>query len=155
MEEYASITQFLDSQSSLIEEFISMLTNFLVKEQDVSIEYLEQKRSHTEIPFNVFMVVSDLYYRENFHSDIIRLFLDTNGKHGEGAIFLDLLIDILNKDYHKHISKFNYRNSEARREYGRIDILVRSVDSKHCIIIENKINNACDMPRHFHVTMTK
>lgn len=147
MEEYANISQFLDSQSSMIEEHIRMLTNFLVKEQDVSVEYLEQEKLHTEIPFNVFMIASDLYYRENFHSDVISVFLDTNGKHGEGSVFLDLLIDILNKDYHKHISKLNYRNSEALREYGKIDILVRSKDSKHCIIIENKINNAGDMPR--------
>jgi hypothetical protein len=41
----------------------------------------------------------------------------------------------------------NYLNTEIVREENKIDILIRDLSSRHCIIIENKINNAGDMRR--------
>lgn len=45
------------------------------------------------------------------------------------------------------INKKDYLDAETKREVGRLDILIYSQNSRHCIIIENKINNASDMPR--------
>jgi hypothetical protein len=164
MEEYDNISSLSASQSDLLEQ--QHINSFLTEMKDKNIckEYIEQKKLQKKESFNVFTIASDLYYRENFHSDVICAFLDTAGKHGEGSTFLDVFIDLLNKDYDRHISKTNYNNSEAVREYeevkedGQIDILVRPVESKHCIIIENKINNACDMNRQlprYYDKMTK
>jgi hypothetical protein len=90
--------------------------------------------------------VSDLYYRENFHSDIISFFLDTKEKHGEGNAFLESFIQMLNKKG-KKIDSSNYFDAVTIREEGKIDILIKSETTKRAIIIENKINNAGDMYR--------
>ena len=41
----------------------------------------------------------------------------------------------------------DYQDATAIREEGKIDILIKSDNSKHAIIIENKMNDAGDMPR--------
>ena len=88
--------------------------------------------------------MSDLYYRENFHSDIICEFLNPAGSHNEGTTFLFAFIDFINTSFPTlpGISKKNYLNAKAEREYENIDILISDDVSKHCIIFENKINNA-------------
>jgi len=98
--------------------------------------------------FNVFTLSSDLYYRENFHSDIIKAFLDPNGSHNEGARFLDLFIDLINLINPKQlIEKNDFKDAIVVREKVNIDILIVDSISKKAIIIENKINNAVDQPR--------
>jgi hypothetical protein len=102
------------------------------------------KIENTSKPFNIILSSSDLYYRENFHSDLIQAILD------QGS-FLSMFIDWLNtfdelRD--KEIDKNNYNdNSSIKREESRIDILIENKKSMHCIIVENKINNAGDMDR--------
>ena len=62
---------------------------------------------------------------------------------------MNALIDILNKSYSDsvRINKNHYADAVAKREIGKLDISIFSEVSKHCIIIENKIYNAGDMPR--------
>ena len=117
--------------------------------KDIGWDYSKVKRSKSGNPFNVFTMASDLYYRENFHSDIIRVFLDTAENHKEGNAFLFAFIDFINKSFDNivSISKQDYESAKAERESGNIDILVSSEASKHCIIIENKMNNAPDTHR--------
>lgn len=124
-----------------------LLTNDTIRQ--VGWEYSQSDTNPAGNSLNVFTMASDLYYRENFHSDIIKAFLDPNEKHGEGTIFLFSFIDFLNDNFRDkvNIAKINFNNAIVEREVGRIDILVRSEDSMHCIIIENKINNAGDMQR--------
>lgn len=144
------ITTFLENYRRIITEQIDAITHLLNDNQIKSMAegYLTLKSSHKEEPFNVFKLASDLYYRENFHSDIIKAFLDPHEKHKEGTLFLYAFIDFLNAQFPKvHISKYNYGNVTVERESGRIDILVQSVESRHCIIIENKIHNADDTYR--------
>ena len=38
------------------------------------------------VGLNVFTIVSDTYYRENFHSDILATFLDRKKPHGGGTL---------------------------------------------------------------------
>lgn len=108
--------------------------------------YIESnKRIHSDT-FNFFTIISDLYYRENFHSDIMRFFLDPLEKHGCGVLFLKIFISMLNFKK-SSINVKDYLDAEVVREEGRIDILIKSGTSGRAIIIENKINNASDMQR--------
>jgi len=97
---------------------------------------------------NLFTIISDLYRRENFHSDILALLLASNGQHKEGAKFLELFLDYLNGNGKGIIiDKMNYKLAVVERESSRIDISIKDPVSKRAIIIENKINNASDMHR--------
>lgn len=151
------IYTFLDDYKRIISELTIKIRNFLRNDdiKKLSEQYLSLKSPHKEESFNVFKLASDLYYRENFHSDIMKAFLDPNGNHNEGNLFLYAFIDFLNAHFpnESYISKFDYRNATAVRESGKIDILIKSEESKHCIIIENKINNARDtwrqLPKYY------
>jgi hypothetical protein len=107
------------------------------------------KKKEFELGFNVFSLVSDTYYKENFHSEIIHSFLNPEGTHGEGRIFLDEFICLFSKTNKVRISNSDYLEKvEAHNEFGilgkrRIDLLITS--STNAIIIENKMNNAVDM----------
>lgn len=145
-----NILTFLEDYRRIIEEQIYVISNLLndINIKKITEEYRVLKYSYREEPFNVFKLASDLYYRENFHSDIMKAFLDVNENHKEGNLFLYAFIEFINIHYPKVcISKINYKNVITERESGRIDILIRSEESRHCIIIENKINNAGDTYR--------
>ena len=130
-------------------KIISFVQNPLL--QQICEEYLNTKSSQNWNKLNVFTIASDLYYRENFHSDIICVFLDPSYNHDMGHAFLYAFIDMLNNFFKDkiNIDKRNYRDASAKRESNRIDILIQSVNNnaKHCFIIENKMNNAGDMDR--------
>lgn len=97
---------------------------------------------------NVFQAISDIYYRENMHSDIIAYYL-TN------KIPKKCLIEWINKEKDLDINFNSYSNGEIIREQFRIDILIYSNDKKRAIIIENKSNGADDqdkqLPRYFEL----
>lgn len=108
------------------------------------------RRSEFELGFNVFSLISDTYYKENFHSDIIYELLNPEGKHKEGALFANLFLEYFNEPDKGYINLKNYENVlKINKEHGiegkrRIDILIFS--ETNTVIIENKINNAIDMP---------
>ncbi len=111
-------------------------------------------RQDTSIGFNAFALVSDTYYRENFHSDVIKAILDPHSGHGEGALYLKKFIEFLegeasslgNKDQARALHKLSIDDSvEVVREDGRVDIKIKGAD--WTIIVENKINGASDMDR--------
>jgi hypothetical protein len=105
----------------------------------------EALRLQADAAYNLFTLSTYNSHLENFHSDIIASLLSPVGMHGEGAIFLNLFIDYLNNNYDASIDKAWYANAEVIREKGRIDIWIRDMVSRHCIIIENKMNDAGDM----------
>lgn len=49
--------------------------------------YIEKKYTQHQDKLNVFTIASDLYYRENFHSDVICAFLDPSYNHNMGTAF--------------------------------------------------------------------
>ncbi len=109
-------------------------------------EYNNRKDSIDD--FNVFRLVSDIYYRENFHSDIICHLLNPHGNHDEGNKFLRLFLELIKAiNPEINIPFEDYEDAMVTREEGRIDILIKTSQTKHAILIENKINNAGDMPR--------
>lgn len=68
---------------------VSQVEKF-VKEGRYSFRSLLDKRD-TSLGFNAFELVSDIYRRENFHSDIMCAIINPRSKHGEGLRFLQLL----------------------------------------------------------------
>ena len=107
--------------------------------------------------FNVFTITSDLYYRENYHSDILTGFLSYEDEESGRYILLEAFIEML-KSSGRKISLDDYKHPIITRESNRIDILIRDEISKHCIIVENKINDAPDMERQlprYHDNMSK
>lgn len=127
------------------QEWKQLLENPIVI--DIIKRYRDVKSQQNVSKFNVFKLASDLYFRENFHSDVISNFLNPKGSHGQGNVFLNYFIDSVNKLFNKNINRFDYEHAEAAREHDRIDILVRDEQSKHCIIIENKSHDASDTDR--------
>jgi len=103
------------------------------------------EKSKVDIGFNLFKLISNTYHQENFHSDILKAFLQNTG-HNEGNIYLHLFLEYLNT-IGAEISLAHYTNPEVFRETGKIDIMILDKVSNKAIIVENKINNAPDMPR--------
>ncbi len=146
-------------------EVANLLEAFILDKNinQVAEDYLEHKTKKIDYGFNIFEIVTDLYYREKFHSDLIAAFLNPFEKHYEGNLFLNIFIEYINQIKPKlSINSLEFKNSEVITEFfiksegyyekeennatekGYIDILIKSVSHKKVIIIENKINNAPD-----------
>lgn len=104
------------------------------------------KKRDVELGFNLFTIVSDRYYQENFHSDILKALIDPKSKHGERDKYLNLFLNFI-RSRGARITLSDYTHAQVVREEGRLDILIKDDASTKAIIIENKINNAGDMPR--------
>ena len=118
---------------------IKEITHFLnlVRQKE-----LISKNEQVAYPFNLILSSSDFYYRENFHSDIIcSIFNQKPLFVKEFIVFIQSCKTSLNIDLS------NYNKPYALRETDKIDILIKDKKSNHCIIIENKINDANDMKR--------
>lgn len=134
----------------------------LFKELSPHIEmYIENKKKRMETGFNLFYLISDYYYRETFHGDIIAALLDPMGKHNKGIAYVSLFVNMINSK--KQLVEKKYYESESTRVIkeqptddgilkGRIDIFIEGTD-KHCIVVENKLYNAGDtnrqMPKYY------
>lgn len=126
-----------------IKELLSRLAP-IIKERE------EKQGKRMETGFNLFYLISDHYYRETFHSDIIAALLSPKENHGGGNLYLNLFLDMIGVD------KSNYQDAKVHKEYGtndgtlggRIDIFIEG-DDMHCVVIENKLNNAGDTYRQF------
>ncbi|MEC4094157.1 PDDEXK-like family protein [Myroides odoratimimus] len=114
--------------------------------KDVVERYAAFKKKEEENSFNVFSVSKNGNELENFHSDILSILFHQEERHGEGLLFVHQFMEYLNTCFDKNINVENYKQCICEREKGRIDLLIVDEESKHCIIIENKINDAPDMP---------
>ena len=124
------------------------IRNFILHQKfeniDKEIERIERERQNNG--FNLFTISSYNSYLENFHSDVIALLLNPKERHLQKEKFFKLFLSFLIEKYGATIDENNYQNYEVLREKGRIDIWIKDETSKRCIIIENKINDAIDMP---------
>lgn len=145
--------EYLEKWKNLLEDHISSMKIYLDSLKQLSENYQLAKKDVSDIGFNVFTLMSDFYYRENFHSDIIAAFLNPFGEHKQGNLYLNLFVTMLG------LNSKDYEFSEVKREEHRIDILIRNEKSKKAIIIENKMNNAIDMdqqiPRYYREMASK
>lgn len=117
----------------------------------------EDRKKFENSHFNIFSLVSDQYRKENLHSDILAEFLNPQGRHGQGNVFLMKFIKLINDKAEKQIGNHwressdiklnldNFKDAKVVREQGRIDILITGLNE--AIIFENKINNAGDTRR--------
>lgn len=148
--------QILKEWKNILDIHFIEINELLDESKDISKNFDKSKQDKSEIGFNVFNITSDLYYRENFHSDIIKAILDPKEKHNQNTKFLYLFFNLLNKVNPKAIiHEDNYKNVKVVREQSNIDILITDETTKRAIIIENKINNAVDMhrqlPRYYNL----
>lgn len=81
--------------NNIIDKHIEMVSQFIASEKDICQEYDESKRCHEIENHNVFRIISDLYYRENFHSDLLCYFLNPKEKHKCGSMFLSAFIRMI------------------------------------------------------------
>ncbi len=98
----------------------------------------EESRKRGE-RFNMFELLGIAHY-EVTHSKIIAGFLNPQGSHGQGDLFLRLFLQTIeNKDE----INIDTSNANVHTEYdtgnGRIDILIEDHAARHGIIIENKV----------------
>ena len=136
-----------------IKELFSRLAP-IIKERE------EKQEKRMETGFNLFYLISDHYYRETFHSDIIAALLSPKENHGGGNLYLNLFLDMIGVD------KSNYQDAEVHKEYGtndgtlggRIDIFIEG-ENNHCVVVENKLNDAGDtyrqLPKYYQYLKKK
>ena len=151
MENIKPQVSFVADWNNITDKHIEVVSQFIASEKVICQEYDESKRCHEIEKHNVFRIISDLYYRENFHSDLLCYFLNPKEKHKCGNLFLSAFIKMINK-CGANISISDYFDAEVSREqgdidHGRIDILVLSKSCNKAIVIENKIHDAPDMQR--------
>jgi len=89
---------------------------------------------------SVFEFISDLFYRENYHSDILAYYLSKE-------IPKKILLAWLNRESRLELISERYVDGAVKREDCRIDITLFSTDGKSAIIIENKSNGASDQEK--------
>lgn len=143
-------TALLDDIHALTEDFFGRVRGFVddpVVRTMASTHAANAGRREVDLGFNPFALVSDVYHRENFHSDVLAAMLDPRGAHGQGDRFLRLFLEFLRDRHHFVIDSDDYRNATVVRESARIDVLIWDEVSRKALILENKINGAGDMER--------
>jgi len=121
----------------------------------VQIKYDEINRI-TGRNYNVFDILGLSTNEVRLHSSFIAQLLSPSGKHGQGAVYLELFLNLLN-DKIKSDENSNTQLSlvldvkttkvfvemhvgkQTEEEGGRLDIICQDRDN-HCLIIENKIH---------------
>ena len=133
IEELKKTWDFYDNKSKEIIESAFKITSKFIDGDMLQRyrEFIKKNNFEENYPFNIFELISDTYYKENFHSDIIAKLL-------ENEIILKNFLKFIGVDESK------YKSYEVSREENKIDILIKT--ETNCIIIENKLNWAIDMP---------
>lgn len=122
------------------EDSIKALERFLIDNEDF-------ERLETELSgFNIFEAVGAVR-QELRHSDFLSFILNPNKNHGLAELFLKrILIDIISKNNFEEVSVIDvqlssFENTEVRREWRNIDLLIMERDLKLVIAFENKIDS--------------
>lgn len=162
IEELKNTWDFYDNAAKeIIDNAVNISFKFIDEEmiKDYN-EYIEKNNFEEDYDFNIFELMSDSFYKENFHSYIIAQLLnnETILKNFLKFIEVDEVDESVyfNKGY-EVIPEYFIKNEIKN---GRIDILIKSNDKEnnedkedknkekpHCIIIENKLNGAKDEER--------
>ena len=132
-----TLTQYKEILSGLLEQAYKYHRHY----ENIRNEY----RLGDRLRFNFFAAISDIYYRENFHSDILNMILDPYTEEVGNSQFLTSFLELIGcntQDFKSDVSC--EREASRNSRDSRIDILIES--KKKAIIIENKINGAVDQP---------
>jgi hypothetical protein len=151
--------QLLIRISALTDGVLSGVRGLLMDPQLISLtkEYDTNKAKRViDVGLNLFALISEIYHQENFHSDILCIFLDPASPHKEGYKYLHLFIEFLRRRKHSlNLAISEFRDVVVAREENRIDLLIRDETSKKAIIVENKMNNAGDQDRQLPRYLSK
>lgn len=123
------------------EESVELFRQVLVDWQSVTGKITDRNKTHSS-SFNPFTLIK---IGETSHSRLLGNLLDPRGSHGQGRLFLDVLLGKLGYP----IPESDVWNVTV--EIGRVDILIwQNHPEKRAIIIENKSNNAGDQPNQIY-----
>ena len=115
IEELKKTWDFYDNQAKeIIENAFEITSKFIDSDMLQRYrEYIKKINFEENYPFNIFELISDIYYRENFHSDIIAQLLKN---------------EIILKNFLKFIgaNESAYKKAEVEREESKIDILIKT-----------------------------
>ena len=115
IEELKKTWDFYDNQAKeIIENAFEITSKFIDSDMLQRYrEYIKKNNFEENYPFNIFELISDIYYRENFHSDIIAQLLKN---------------EIILKNFLKFIgaNESAYKKAEVEREESKIDILIKT-----------------------------
>lgn len=126
----------------ILQRFIEELSILLSPIMDSKQAYKDSTNT-----FSFFEIVSDYYYRETFHSDILYALLNPDTP-GIGEItsntFLRRFLELINVPYDSGAEYVVKKEDSANttESNGRMDLSI--VGNGFSIIIENKINNAVE-----------
>jgi hypothetical protein len=145
--------KYVSQASDLINGILDGYVNFINSAKSFCDERDSILKKYNIGKFNIFTSIADGYYwKELFHSHVLGLILDPNTPEIGSIQYLTEFCRVLNEK-NKNIASHDFSNTvkieleaedESGRERGNIDIFV--YDETHCIIIENKLNNAIDQP---------
>lgn len=134
IEDLKNTWQFpLNKSKEIIKDIFSIIQKYA--KDDILKKYRDFIKKNTfneDYLFNIFELISDTYYKENFHSDIIAKLL-------EHETVLKYFLDFIDVDSSKYLNN----DYSVLREENKIDILIKT--DTNCIIIENKLRWAKDM----------
>src|SRR4029077_16538447 len=88
----------LQTVKSFLEDAVQQVTTFVEDKGTVALAKAYaacREKRQVDLGFNLFAIVSELYYRENFHSDILKVLLDPQSPHGYGDKALRLFLVFL------------------------------------------------------------
>ena len=100
-------------------------------------EAQEEQKKRGLNNYNILSTVLASHDEVRLHSRMLHSFLDPNGEHYQGTLFLDLFLKELNQESFP----FNTNACQVYKEYQNIDLYL--TDGYYHIIIENKLY-ACD-----------
>ena len=156
MKNYDKILHILLNNEKIYSTNLAAIFNCELKDYSENKKnlYLEHDIENKD-KFTFFELISDLYYREKFHSDILFSILNKNtpdiGRDYFLKLFLDYLgipIEVFNPEK-KYTIKLEQptgkiqKNEEDLGKKGFIDVFI--YNDSQALIIENKINYAPDM----------
>lgn len=119
-------TTMTDITLNSYKSFFDFVTTFKEKQ--------EKQKQRGFNNYNILTSVLKPTDEVRLHSRVIYSFLNPNGDHCQGALFLELFINSLNID----AFKINANSCTIHKEYNNIDIYI--TDGYKHIIIENKVN---------------
>jgi hypothetical protein len=136
--DFTIINGILNTPKNEIYKLFNGFNHYLAEIKSIIKDYGIGEESN----FNIFSSISDTYYKENFHSDIIRLILDPSTAKIGNEKNINAFVGLLN-EIKPNLKITIGKDVKIQREKGRIDVLL--YDSElNSIIIENKINYAKD-----------
>ena len=151
LEELEKIWNFYDnSAKEIIDNAVDVSFKFINEDMLQRYEeYIENNNFEDNDDFNIFELMSDKFYRENFHSYIIAQLLKSEIILKNFLKFIEVNEIVYINNGYDVIPEYPIKHEIKN---GRVDILIKSNDKEkpHCIIIENKLHGAKDEERQLY-----